>query len=130
MTTDELNAAFLKTPEMIEHRKTIGAILNRLDPEDTETVCLQIPKQFLAMLDFTERHDAAAAGRVAAPADQVLNQIVVNELHDQLHWLTVAPARFAYYRNLWNRFCDLHGAADQKIPDPLAPTQQGGEGPF
>ncbi len=51
-TAEELTAAFLKTPAMVEHTKIIGTVNAQLDPKDTETVCLKIPKQFLTMLEF------------------------------------------------------------------------------
>ena len=130
MTAEELTQAFLKTPEMAEHQKVIGTVNARLDEGDTETVCLQVPKQFLTMLEFVERNNAADAGRTPAPASDALNQIVKNELHDMLHWLVVQPARFAHYRNLWNRFCEEQNAPDQKIPDPLANMEPHEEGPF
>ena len=73
----------------------------------------------------------AIAGVTPLPAAKVLNQILLNELHDQLHWLITDPARFSHYRDLWNRFCDQQGAPDQKIPAPQQPTEgEGGEGPF
>lgn len=130
MTAEELTRAFLKTPEMAEHEKVIGTVNARLDEGDTETVCLQVPKQFLTMLEFVERNNAADAGRTPAPATDVLSQIVKNELHDMLHWLVVQPAHFAHYRNLWNRFCDAQNAPEQKIPDPLASAKSDEEGPF
>jgi hypothetical protein len=131
MTAEELTRAFLKTPEMAEHQNVIGTVNSRLDEGDTETVCLQVPKQFLTMLEFVERNNAADAGRTAATAADVLNQIVKNELHDMLHWLVVQPARFAHYRNLWNHYCDEQGAPEHKIPTPgeVSP-KDGEEGPF
>ncbi len=131
LTAAELTAAFLKTPAMAEHVKTIGTVNAQLDPQDTGTISLQIPKEFLTMLEFVERNNAADAGRDAEPADKVLAQIVLNELHDMLHWLVVAPGRFAHYRKLWNQFCDEQGAPNEKIPDPTtAPAPKAEEGPF
>ena len=43
-TAEELTAAFLKTPAMVEHTKIIGTVNAQLDPGDTETVCLQNPQ--------------------------------------------------------------------------------------
>jgi len=129
-TAEELTAAFLKTPAMVEHTKIIGTVNAQLDPGDTETVCLQIPKQFLTMLEFVERNNASDEGRKADPAAKVLGQMVLNELHNMLHWLVVAPAHFARYRDLWNRFCDQQGAPDQKIPAAQTSAENGGEGPF
>jgi hypothetical protein len=129
-TAAELTAAFLKTPAMAEHTKIIGTVNAQLDPKDTETICLKIPKQFLTMLEFVERNNAADMGRVANPATKVLGQMVLNELHDMLHWLVVAPAHFDRYRDLWNRFCDQQGAPDQKILAAQTSAEKGGEGPF
>ena len=130
MTAEELTRAFLKTPEMVEHKTVIGTVNARLDDGDTETVCLQIPKQFLTMLEFVERNDAADAGREPATPAAQLNQIVKNDLHEILHWLVVEPVHFAHYRKLWNRFCDEQNAPEQKIPDPLASVKPDEEGPF
>ena len=130
-TAEELTAAFLKTPAMAEHTKIIGTVNAQLDPGDTETVCLQIPKQFLTMLEFVERNNASDEGRKADPAAKVLGQMVLNELHDMLHWLVVAPAHFDRYRDLWNRYCDEQGAPEHKIPTPgEAAPKDGEEGPF
>ena len=75
-----------------------------------------------------EKRASGAAPRLAA---KVLSQILQNELHDQLHWLTVSPARYEYYRNLWNRFCEAHGAPEEKIADPASgPAKSTEEGPF
>ena len=128
-TAAELTAAFLKTPAMVEHSKVIGTVNAQLDPGDTETVSLKIPKQFLTMLEFVERNNAADKGRKAAPAAKVLGRIVLNELHDMLHWLVVAPAHFGRYRDLWNRFCEEQGAPQHKIatPQDAAAKPQGGE---
>lgn len=82
------------------------------------------------MLEFVERNNAADAGRTPAAAVDVLSQIVKNELHDMLHRLVAAPAHFAHYRNLWNRFCDEQNALEHKIPDPLASAKPDGEDPF
>jgi hypothetical protein len=130
MTAEELTMAFLKTPEMAEHQKVIGTENARLDEGDTEIVCLQVPKQFLTMLEFVERNNAADAGRTPAPTTDVLSQIVKNELHDMLHWLVVQPAHFAHYRNLWNRFCEEQNAPEQKIPDRQASAKPDEEDPF
>ena len=129
-TAEELTAAFLKTPAMVEHTKIIGTVNAQLDPGDTETVCLQIPKQFLTMLEFVERNNASDEGRKADPAAKVLGQMVLNELHDMLHWLVVAPAHFDRYRDLWNRFCDEQNTPQHKIAKPQDAAAQGGEGPF
>ena len=128
-TAEELTAAFLKTPAMVEHTKVIGTVNAQLDPGDTKTVSLKIPKQFLTMLEFVERNNAAEKGRKADPAAKVLGQIVLNELHDMLHWLVVAPAHFNRYRDLWNRFCDEQNAPQHKIamPQDAAAKPQGGE---
>ncbi len=125
-----LTKIFLKTPEMEECRRTADSINNRLNPDDTVAVQLDMPREFLRLTEFLEQKRATAAGVEPLPTPQVLNQILLNELHDQLHGLITGPARFGYYRDLWNRFCDNQGAPDQKLPDPLASSGEGGEGPF
>ncbi len=70
MTAEELTKAFLKTPAMVEHAKVIGTVNDRLDEGDTETVSLQVPKQFLAMLEYDERENAAHEGRQARSGNQ------------------------------------------------------------
>lgn len=127
---EALAKRFNKTPEMQECRVTADSINNRLNPEDTVAVQLDVPREFLRLTEFLEQKRAAAAGVEPLPTPQVLNQILLNELHDQLHGLVTGPARFSYYRDLWNRFCDAQGSPDQKLPDPLASAGEGGEGPF
>ena len=125
-----LTKLFWKTPEMQECRQTADSINNRLNPDDTVAVQLDVPREFIRLTEFLEQKRATAAGVEPLPPPKVLNQILLNELHDQLHWLITGPARFGYYRDLWNRFCDAQGAPDQKLPDPLASAGEGGEGPF
>ena len=122
---------FYETPDGRQLRETVQSINNELDEEDTVSVQLQVPRQFMRLIEFLEGKRAANAGVAPSPADRVLNQLVLNELHDQLHWLSVAPARFAHYRALWNRFCDEQGAPEEKIGDaPEARASGGEEGPF
>jgi len=127
---ERLTKLFHKTPEMQECRQTADSINNRLNPDDTVAVQLDVPREFIRLTEFLEQKRATAAGVEPLPPPRVLNQILLNELHDQLHWLITGPARFGYYRELWNRFCDTQGAPDQKLPDPLASAGEGGEGPF
>lgn len=125
----ELTAQFNATPEMQECNLTAGSIRNKLDPEDTVSVQIDVPKEFIRLTEFLEKKRTDEAGATPRPASKVLNQIMLNELHEQLHWLVVAPVRFSYYRDLWNRFCDTHGAPEEKIPDGKQ-TTAGNEGPF
>ena len=81
------------------------------------------------MLEFVERNNAADKGRKADPATKVLGQMVLNELHDMLHWLVVAPAHFDRYRDLWNRFCDEQNAPQHKIASPKTPQHRAGKAP-
>jgi hypothetical protein len=127
---ERLTKIFYKTPEMQECRQTADSISNRLNPDDTVPVQIDVPREFLRLTEFLEQKRATAAGVGPLPPPKVLNQIVLNELHDQLHWLITGPARFSYYRDLWNRFCDEQGAPDQKIQDSQASAGEGGAGPF
>jgi len=135
---ERLTKLFYKTPEMQECRQTADSINSSLNPEDTVAVQIDVPREFLRLTEFLEQKRATAAGVGPLPTPKVLNQILLNELHDQLHGLITGPARFSYYRGLWNRFCDAQGAADQKIPDPWGPEPggpqvsagEGGDGPF
>jgi len=127
---ERLTKLFYKTPEMQECSQTADAINTSLDPKDTVPVQIDVPRQFIRLTEFLEQKRATDAGVTPLTAARVLNQILLNELHDQLHWLVVEPARFRYYRELWNRFCDQQGAPDQKIPDPQVTAGEGGEGPF
>jgi hypothetical protein len=125
-----LTKLFWKTTEMQECRQTADSINNRLNQEDTVAVQLDVPREFIRLTEFLEQKRATAAGVEPLPPPQVLNQLLLNELHDQLHGLITGPARFGYYRDLWNRFCDEQGAADQKLSDLPASAGEGGEGPF
>jgi hypothetical protein len=124
-----LTRLFNDLPEMSELALMVDTLNARLDPTDTETVSLQVPKQFLAVLEFLERKNALDAGREPVAAAAVLSQIVTNELHETLHWLTVQPAHFSHYRNLWNRFCDDEGEPEEKIAAPKRAAEDG-EDPF
>ena len=130
-TAAELTAAFLKTPEMQECRTTAGTILNQVYDGNTVSITIKLPRALVQLAEFLERKRAEDGGVKARSAVKVLTAMLQNDLHDELHWLTVEPAHFAYYRNLWNRFCDAHGAPEQKIADPASRPEQGGEeGPF
>lgn len=125
-----LTKLFYNTPEMLECRVTADSIQTRLNLEVTVRVQLDVPREFIRMTEFLEQKRATAAGVEPLPPPQVLNQLLLNELHDQLHGLITGPARFRYYSDLWNRFCDAQGVPEQKLPDPLASAGEGAEGPF
>jgi hypothetical protein len=127
---EKLAKLFWKTPEMQECRQTADSIQNGLNEDDTVRVQIDMPREFIRLTEFLEQKRATAAGVEPLPPPKVLNQILLNELHDQLHGLITGPARFRYYRDRWNRFCDAQGAPDQKLPDPLASAGEGEEGPF
>ena len=127
----ELTERFNKTPEMQECLLVAGTVNNQLDPEDTVPVTISVPREFIRLTEYLEKNRATEAGVAGRPAEKVLNQIMLNELHEQLHWLTVAPAHFSYFRNLWNRFCDAQGAPEERIADPTEGSSKGEEdGPF
>lgn len=127
----ELTALFLKTPEMQEGKTTAGTILNQLDEGDTVSLKIELPRALVQLAEFLERKRAGQAGVAAKDAAKVLARYLHNDLHEELHLLTVAPLSFAYYRNLWNCFCDAQGAPEQKIADPASRPERGGEeGPF
>lgn len=126
---EQLTKLFLKTPAMVEHAEMIDAVHNRTD-WTSDTVCIEVAKPLLAMLEFQERAEAVENGRAPEPLDKILARIVDNELQEELHWLAVAPAHFERYRNLWNRFCDEQGAPEHKIEAPEKTEARGGEGPF
>jgi hypothetical protein len=127
---ERLTRLFYKTAEMQECRQTADSINNRLNPEDTVAVQIDVPREFIRLTEFLEQKRATAAGVEPLPPPQVLNQIVLNELHDQLHWLVVEPAHFSHYRELWNRFCDEQGSPQQKISGQTSGQEGGREGPF
>jgi hypothetical protein len=126
----ELTALFLKTPEMQEAKTTAGTLLNQLDEGDTVSIQIELPRALVQLAEFLERKRAGKA-TAAKDAAKVLARYLHNDLHEELHMLTVAPLSFGYYRDLWNRFCDAHGAPEHKIADPNAAPDQGREeGPF
>jgi hypothetical protein len=126
-----LTKLFYETAEGRELRQTADTINSRLNMGDTVAVKIHVPKEFIRLTEFLEQKKVAGTAIAPRPTAKVLNQILLNELHDQLHWLTVGPARYEYYRNLWNRFCDQHGAPEEKIADPASgPAQDGEKGPF
>ena len=130
--SEELTAQFFQTPEMQECKQMAGSVNNKLDPGDTVSIRIDVPKEFIRLTEFLEMKRAAEAGVTPRPAAKVLNQVMLNELHQNLHWLTVGPLSFSYYRNLWNRFCDEQGAPEEKLGDdgkPIA-SKGGEEGPF
>ena len=123
----QLTKLFYETAEGKELRQTAGSILNKLDPEDTVSIKIDVPKEFVRLTEFLEQKRVVGTATKPRPAAKVLNQIIVNELHDQLHWLVVGPARYEYFRNLWNRFCDEQGAPEEKIADPASSPAKGSE---
>jgi len=128
---EALGKLFLTTPEMQECVTTADSINNRLNPEDTVAVQVDVPREFIRLTEFLEQKRASTAGVGPRPPREVLNQILLNELHDQLHWLITGPARFGYYRALWNTFCDAHGAQEQKIAEPRVDEEgTATDGPF
>jgi hypothetical protein len=126
MTAEELTKAFRKTPAMTELAELIDAVEN--GDWDEQAVSVEVSKPLLKMLEFLERAEAAEQGRAPTPVDKILARIIDNVLQEELHWLTVEPAHFDRYRDLWNRFCDEQGAPEHKIlPEQEAPTE---ESPF
>ena len=129
MATDELTAAFLKTPAMLEHVKNIDAVQNAEDWRE-ETVGVEVAKPLLAMLEFEEGAEAAEQGRAPTPVAKILALIIDNVLQEELHWHVVEPLHFARIRRLWNRHCDENGAPARKIPEPGQETEPAPDGPF
>ena len=126
-----LTKLFMQTPEMQECTVTAGTIRNQLDPDDTASIEITLPRALVRLAEFIERKRAQDAGVGARSTATVLSQMLQNDLHDDLHWLIVGPAHFSYYRNLWNRFCDAQGVPEHKIADPAASSGKGmEEGPF
>jgi len=60
-------------------------------------VQLDMPREFLRLTEFLEQKRRTAAGVEPLPPQKVLNRILLNELHDQLHGLITAGA-VCYYR--------------------------------
>lgn len=126
----ELTKLFYKTAEMQDYSLSLGAIEAGLDPEDTVPIKIDVPRGFLKLVEFLEKNRAADAGVAPLSPTAVLSRMLVNELHQQFHRLSAEPAHFAYYRNLWNRFCDQQGEPEQKITAPHAVAPEDGNGPF
>jgi len=113
---------------MVEHTKSSA----QSTPSSTRRHRNRLPSNPQAVphhAGIRRAHNASDEGRKADPAAKVLGQMVLNELHDMLHWLVVAPAHFDRYRDLWNRFCDEQNAPQHKIAKPKTP-QHRREGPF
>jgi hypothetical protein len=128
----ELTELFNKTPEMQECKSTAGALVNQVHDGNTVSVQVELPRALVQLVEFLEGKRAEDGGK-ARNVGKFLSDVLVNDLQDELHWLTVAPAEhFAYYRNLWNRLCEAQGAPEEKLADPLAPAggKEGSEGPF
>lgn len=126
---EQLMQQFLKTPEMQECSTFAGKINNQLDPGDTVPVTINVPKAFIRLTDFLEQKRVGGSSGKPRPAGSVLNQILLNDLHEQLHALTTGPLTFAHYRELWNSYCDANGAPEEKLRGPLDPEHTL-EGPF
>jgi hypothetical protein len=127
----QLTKLFYQTPEGQEVRLTADSINNKLNMGDTLPIKIDVPKEFIRLTEFLEKKRMTGGRGKPRPAAKILNQILLNELHDQLHWLVVGPARYEFYRDLWNRFCDAQGAPEHKIADPAsAPAESTEEGPF
>ena len=63
---EELTELFNKTPEMQECQQTAGSIKNRLDPEDTVSIKIEVPKEFVRLTEFLEEGDKAEGANVEA----------------------------------------------------------------
>ena len=122
----ELSKLFAQTPEMIEHRQVSGAINNQLDQDDTVPVQLNVPRQFVRLVEFLEQKRAVDEQVTPDSVEKTLNQTMLNMLHQDLHMLITEPLTFPYYQGLWNRFCDVQGAPEQKVGQP----EEKEEGPF
>ncbi len=124
-----LTKLFYETPEGKELRQTAGTINDNLNEDDTVPVQIQVPRQFIRMTEFLEAKRVAGTDIAPRPPEEILNRLLLNELHGQLHALVVAPATFEHYRKLWNRFCEEQGAPEERIGE--APDATGtDEGPF
>ncbi len=123
-SSDELSKLFSQTPEMQEWKQFSGTVNASLDEDDTVPVQLNVPRQFIRMVEFLEQKRAGDALVPPVPVEKTLNQMMLNALHEDLHGLVTDPLSFPHYRDLWNRFCDAQGAPEHKM------TEDEGDGPF
>ena len=126
----QLTKLFYETAEGRELRQTADSINGKLNMGDTVAVKIDVPKEFIRLTEFLEQKRVLGTPTKPRSVAKVLNQILLNELHDQLHWLVVGPARYEYFRSIWNRFCDAQGAPQEKIAEPAGGPAKAEEGPF
>ena len=103
-TAEELTSAFLKTRPWPNTPKSSG----QSTPSSTRRIpkpsASKSPSSFLPCWNSSNAITPPTWAALRTPPTKVLGQMVLNELHDMLHWLVVAPAHFARYRDLWNLF--------------------------
>jgi hypothetical protein len=133
--SNKLGRLFEQSSAMVEHKEFIDRILAALSGRDAEfelkPVTIRLPKPLLDLLIWDEKKDAEAASRQPEDAATIIGRNVENQLQERLHWLTVEPTVYSRYKNLWNDFCDAHGAPELKLLEPSADEAGGSEqGPF
>jgi hypothetical protein len=115
-----LDAAIKSTPEIQELKALVDRIHASLNRYEDVGIHIDISPAFLELADFIDAHLVRRSG-APRPSPEVLSRILNHRMHEYLHWLSVGPGRFPFYRGVWNRLCDEMGLPDEKIPDPDKP---------
>jgi hypothetical protein len=58
---------------------TAGSITNKLDPGDTVSIKIEVPKEFIRLTEFLKQKRVSGAKVAPRPAAKALNQILLNE---------------------------------------------------
>lgn len=126
----EIGRLFQKTPEAQAHRDAVAKANDSLSGPDAEypsvKLTIEIPKPFADLFTYIERLNARDAGRDPENIATIVQQDVLNEMHQRLHWLCVDPQVFEHYRRMFNRFCVANGWREFQIKERLNEGQGGG----
>ena len=134
-TTREEIAAFFRDTPAIEEARRVAMIAAKQRYSDMTAVEIRLPKSTIEVLKLIERDRATAAKGKAAPVKKLIADRLINDVQMEVNTLITNPLSYRYYRQVWNKVCDMHHAPEHKIPeDPPEATEPpkaaGQEGPF
>ncbi|MBK9131268.1 MAG: hypothetical protein IPM20_06470 [Gammaproteobacteria bacterium] len=112
---EEISLRFKATPEYMELQDALGGISGG---EEETKITVNLSSDFVRLLGFYDYIASRTQDQASHdPIEKILSRLVDHHCHEILHWLTVEPTAFPYYRDVWNRLCDEMGAPECKIMD-------------
>ncbi len=124
-----LRSMFAAHADVAALTRVLDAAMNDADAPVPVTVAVQ--PGLLRLLAHIETLDADSAGRVPAPPERAVSQIVGNYLEHLLHRLVTDPTGHPHFAAVWNALCAAEDAPELAVPTgtpkPAPPAE---EGPF